>query len=233
MPKLYLLLSLAVAILFCGCDKQAKINNEKINLLSQKIIQLEQSQSKQMAVVQSELTSLAPMLDKINNTYFEKNRDDALFFHTNTLYLLVTVGKQIEAQLQTAAAERDAENALAFNYHTNQLTTLYLCTAQIEDAMNNQEGRIGDALTNQENRIQNAMSAQEKRIEDAVNAETQRSATTLNNALLQQIKLATTPDADAAARQAKLEADVAQIQHDLAALKTQLATTNRPASRLW
>src|SRR5271170_6131663 len=114
MQKICFLLSLAGAVLFCGCNKQAKINNQKIDVLNQKIIQLEQIQSKQMEALQLQLTSLAPMLDKMNNSYFEKNRDDALFFHTNTLYLLLTIGKQIEAQLQAADTEREAQNSQAY-----------------------------------------------------------------------------------------------------------------------
>src|ERR1700744_2776094 len=102
MQKKYLILTCLGASLFCGCDKQAKINSEKIQTLSQKIAEVEQVQSKQMAVIQSELASLAPTMDKMNNNYFEKNRDDALFFQTNTLFLLLTVGKQISAQLGVA-----------------------------------------------------------------------------------------------------------------------------------
>jgi hypothetical protein len=233
MQKTCPILLFAVAILFCGCDKQAKINNEKINLLSQKIVQLEQSQARQMAVIQSELTALAPKMERIDSSYFEKNRDDALFFHTNTLFLLLTVGKQIEAQLQTAAAEREVQNALAFSYHTNQLGTLYLCTAQIEDAMNSQESRIGNALTNQENWIHDEMAEQEKRIEENIIAASRQSSAALNDALSNQIKQVAVPDADETARRAKTEADIAQIQRDLAAIKLRLTATNPPASKFW
>src|ERR1700733_4969241 len=120
MQKTYLLLSLTAVVLFCGCNKHAKLNSAKIDILSQKIIQLEQSQSKQTAVIQSQLTSLAPMLDKMNNYYFEKSHDDAFFYHTNTLFLLLTVGQKIESQLQVADTERAAQNSLANFYHTNQ-----------------------------------------------------------------------------------------------------------------
>src|SRR5277367_31588 len=169
MQRTYLLLSLAGTVLLCGCDKQAKINSQKIDILSQKIIQLEQTQFQQMAVLQSELTSLAPMLDKMNNSYFEKNRDDALFFHTNTLYLLLTIGRQIETQLQLADTERETESLLTYGYHTNQLDTMYLCTAQIESAM----------------------AGQESNIEENINAETRL----VSDVLLKQIKLSAT-DAD-------------------------------------
>jgi hypothetical protein len=217
MQKKYLLLSCFGAVLFCGCNQQARINNEKIQTLSQKIAELEQAQSKQMAVIQSELTSLAPTMNKMNNTYFEKNRDDALFFHTNTLYLLLTVGKQISAQLGVADTERIAQNSLAYSYHTNELTTLYLCTAQIEDAMNSQLSQIQASLT-----------AQEKRIEDNINASTTQANTTLSDALLKQIKLSATPSAEETARQAKMAADLAQLQRDLAAIKTKLDALTAP-----
>lgn len=211
MQKKYLLLSCLGAILFCGCDKQAKINSEKIQALSQKIGELESVQSKQLAVIQSELNSLAPTMDKMNNTYFEKNRDDALFFHTNTLFLLLTVGKQISAQLGVADTERQTQNSLAYSYHTNQLSTLYLCTAQIEDV-----------LSTQQSQLQAAMTALESRIEDNINNETKQANAALSDALVKQIKLSTTPSADEIARQTKMAADVAQLQRDLAAIKSRL-----------
>jgi hypothetical protein len=208
MQKIYLLLSLTAAALLCGCNKQAKINSEKIDVLSQKIVQLEQSQSKQMAAIQSELTSLAPMLDKMNDSYFEKNHEDAYFYHTNTLYLLLTVGKKIQAQLQTSDTEREAQNSLAYNYHTNQLGAMYLCTAQIEDAM----------------------AGQESRIEDNVNAETRQIGATLGDALLKQIKLSA-PDEVEITRRKEMEAEVAQIQRDIDTIKARLGITNQSAAR--
>jgi hypothetical protein len=206
MRKTYFMLSLAVVICFCGCGKQNKINGQKIDLLQQKIVQLEQSQAQQTAELQAQLNSLAPMMDKINGSYFEKNRDDALFFHTNTLYLLVTVAKQIEAQLQTADTERVAQNSLAYSYHTNELTTMYLCAAQIEQEMNDQETRI----------------------ENNINAEAARLSAAANNALLQQIKLSSAPDADEIARRKELTVEIAQIQSDLNSIKVRLAIANQP-----
>jgi hypothetical protein len=206
MKKKYLLVSLAGAALLCGCNKQAKINSQKIDILQQKIVQLEQSQSKQMAEIQSELTSLAPMLDKMNDSYFEKNHEDAYFYHTNTLYLLLTIGKKIQAQLQTSDIEREAQNSLAYNYHTNQLSAIYLCTAQIEDAM----------------------ASQESRIEDNVNAQTRQIGVTLGDAVLKQIKLSALDEAEIARRN-EMETEVAQIQRDVDMIKTRLGITNQPA----
>ena len=208
MQKTCLLLSLTGAVLFCGCDKQAKLNSAKIDILSQKIIQLEQSQSKQMAAIQSQLISLAPMLDKMNNYYFEKNHDDAFFYHTNTLYLLLTVGQKIESQLQVADAGREAQNSLAYSYHTNQAATMYLCTAQIEDTM----------------------AGQESRIEDNVNAETRQIGATLGDALLKQIKLSA-PDEVEITRRKEMETEVAQIQRDIDTIKARLGITNQPTAR--
>jgi hypothetical protein len=201
------LLSLAGAALLCGCDKQTKINTEKIEVLSQKIVQLQQSQAQQLAAIQSQLTLLAPMLEKTNDYYFSKSHEDAFFYHTNTLFLLLTMDRKIEAQLQVADTEREAENSLAYYYHTNQTDTMYFCIAQIEDAM----------------------VSQEKRIEDAVNAETRRVGTNVGDALLKQIKLSA-PDEAETARQMEMTAEVAQIKRDIDAIKTRLGITNPPAA---
>jgi outer membrane murein-binding lipoprotein Lpp len=202
MKKIYLLALFVGAVLFCGCNKQAKINSQKIDILQQKIVQLEQSQSKQMAEIQSELTSLAPMLDKMNDTYFEKNHEDAYFYHTNTLYLLLTIGKKIQAQLQTSDTEREAQNSLAYNYHTNQLAAIYLCTAQIEDAL----------------------ASQESRIEDNVNAQTRQMGATLSDTLQKQI-------ASYQVEIAAQKAAIAQIQRDVDMIKARLGITNQPVAR--
>jgi outer membrane murein-binding lipoprotein Lpp len=200
MQKTCLLFGLV--ILLCGCNKQEKINSQKIDVLTQRIAQLEQKQSKQMELLQAELTSLAPELNRVNSSYFEKNRDDALFFHTNTLFLLLTIGKQIENQLQLAATERDSQNSLAYTYHTNQLGTMYLCTAQVEDAMTDQQ----------------------KAIEDMVNAETRQ----VGDDLQKQIRLSTAPDPAETARRQQMETAIAQIQRDLAAIKNRLEASNQP-----
>jgi len=173
------------------------------------MLQLQEAQARQMAVFQTQLTSLAPMLDKMNNFYFEKNHDDELFYHTNTLYLLLMVEKKIEAQLQIADTARAADSALAYSYHTNEMDMTYSSAAQIQDAM----------------------VTQEKRIEDNVNAMTSQSAASLSDELSKQIKLSA-PDATEAARIKEMAADMAQIKSDLEALKVQLGRmTNLPAVR--
>ena len=175
-------------MLLCGCDKQTKINSAKIDLLSRNIIQYEQIQSKQMAVVQSQLTSLAPMLDKMNDFYFEKSHDEAFFFHTNTLYLLLTVDQKIESHLQLADTERQSQSAQTYSYYTNQMGVLFA--------------------------VQDALSNQETNIENKVNAETLR----LDGELLQQIKLAAPDATELARRQqlaadaAEIKRVLAQIE---------------------
>jgi hypothetical protein len=200
MKKNYFFVALAVAILLGGCSKQNKLNGEKIEVLSQRIVQLEAIQAKQGAEIQTQLNSLAPMLDKMNSAYFAKDREDAFFYHTNTLYLLLTVGRKISSQLEIADMERATESSLAFHYHTNETDTMFFCTAQIQDAL----------------------ATQEKRIEDNVNAETRRVGATLADALDKQIKL----DETETASRTQMAADLAQIRRDLEQIKARLAITN-------
>jgi hypothetical protein len=75
------------------------------------------------------------------------------------------------------------------------------------------------------------MTGQESRIEDNINAETRRVSMALNDALLTQIKLSSAPDAAEIARRKVMEAEVAQIQLDLDAIKARLAITSQPATR--
>lgn len=212
MQNKILLPALTGVVLLCGCDRQTKLNTEKIEILSQRMVQLQEAQARQMAVFQTQLTQLAPMMDKMNNIYFEKTHDDALFFHTNTLFLILTVDKKIESQLQIADTGRAADSALAFSYHTNDVDMMHLYAAQIQDTM----------------------AAQEKRIEDnaeTINAETRQVNTNLSDELLKQIKLSA-PDAAEAARLNEMAADIAQIKSDLDAIKAQLGQmTNLPAAR--
>lgn len=162
-----------------------------------------------MAGIQTQLTLLAPMLEKINNFYFEKARDDALNYHTNTLYLILAVDKNIESELQVADKEREAESSLAYAYHTNEMDLLHFYAVQLQDGILSQESQI----------------------EDKVNAETKRVGAELGDTLTKQIKLAA-PDEAETARRRQLEADVAQIKHDLARIEAQLAqTTNQPAAQ--
>ena len=194
------MLLLTATAFLCGCDKQAKINSAKIDILTRNLLQFEQTQAKQAAVVQAQLTALEPMLDKMNDYYFEKNHDEAFFFHTNTLYLVLAVDKKIEAQLQVAETDRAAQNAQAYGYFTNQMGTLFA--------------------------IQDALAGQEGRITDKVNAETKQASAAATDALMNQIKLLV-PDADEIARRKELAADVAEIKRELGQIKAQLAPANK------
>lgn len=196
--------ALAGAALLCGCDRQTQVNTQKIDVLTQKIFILEQAQAKQLAAIQSQLASLPALLDRTENSYFTKGQDKALFYHTNTLYLLLAIDKKIQTQLQQAATAREAANAQAYYYHTNENDTAYFCAAQIADAL----------------------TAQEKKIEDNVNAEIKR----VNDELAKQIKLAA-PDKAEAAKRAEMEAKLAQIQRDLDEIKTRMGITNPPATQ--
>ena len=196
----YLLLPLAGMILLCGCNKQTRLNTEKL-------IELQQKQAAQIATLQTQLTSLAPMLVRMNSSYFEKSHEDAFFFHTNTLYLLLTVGQKIQSQLQVADSERQAEHALAYSYHTNELRTMYLTIAQIEDDLSNQESRITDKI----------------------NAETRKVGLAVNDDLRKQMQLLVPDESEATQRQA-MAADIAQLKRDLALIKLRLGITNPPAA---
>jgi len=208
MKHSYLLLALAGTVLFSGCDKQTRLNTEKISLLSQKLMLLQQNQTTQLATIKSQLTSLAPLLDKVNNYYFEKTHEDAIFFHTNTLFLTLTVGRQIEARLAAAETDRQAGQSLLYAYHTNQIHTMYLCNALLEEAM----------------------TAQETRLEDKLHNDTRQMIAALNTDLQQQIKQLTPDPAELARRQA-MAADLAQIKRDLATITLRLSHTNPPAAQ--
>jgi hypothetical protein len=201
-PRFCLLL--IVAGFLCGCNKQAKINSQKIDTLSQRITQLEQNQAKQMQILQAELNELAPELNRVNSAYFEKDRDAALFFHTNTLYLLLTIGKQIESQLQLADSEREAQNGLNYAYHTNELGALYICTAQLSQALVDQQ----------------------KAIVDSVNAETRNAIASSQDAVIAQIKAATAPDPAAAVWRQNMQAELAQLEGKVNALNARLQTNS-------
>lgn len=207
MKKIYVLLPLAGAAFLSGCDKQTQVNTEKIQALSQKIIQLQQNQAKDLAALQSQLASLPPMLDKMDSYYYAKGHDDALFYHTNALHLMLMLQKKTEAQFQDAATERETANSLAYYYHTNQTDTMFFCASQIEDAM----------------------AGQEKRIEDTVNAETRRVGAGVADELRQQIKLSA-PDKEEIVRQKEMENKVAEIQRDLELIKARLEITNPPTA---
>jgi hypothetical protein len=201
MKNIYALFLVTGAAFLGGCDKQTQVNTEKIQALSQKIIQLQQNQAKELAALQSQLASLPPMLDKMDSYYYAKGHDDALFYHTNSLQLLLAVDRKISAEFRDASTERETANSLAYYYHTNQTDTMFFCAAQVEDTI----------------------AGQEKRIEDTVNAETRR----VGGDVQQQVKTLA-PDKAEIARQTEMEADIVQIKRDLEVIKARLGITNSP-----
>ena len=190
---------LAAGLLLCGCNQQTKLNTAKIAELSRNLAQFQQGQNKQLADIQAQLTALAPTLDKMNDFYFERSHDQAFFFHTNTLYLILSVDKNIESQLQVANTERAKQNQQVDAYYTNQLGTLYLCTALIQDSLTNSEIRTIES----------------------VNAETRRVAGNLSMELQKQIIQSAT-DPAGVARQKEILAEVADIRNDLEQIKAKL-----------
>ena len=195
------------AALLCGCDNQTKLNTEKIAALSQRLVVLQEVQSRQLATLQSELTALAPMLEQTNSYLFEKSHADAFFYHTNTLYLLLLVDNKIESELQVAAIERAADKVKAFEYHTNEVETLRLFAAQSQASLAGEENRLATNII----------------------AETTRTVVDQGNELLEQIKLLA-PDSTETARREQLAADVAQMKRDLDQIKSHFGMTNPPSA---
>ena len=177
-------------------------------MLSQKLLLLQEFQTKQLTALQSQLASLEPKLDKMNGSYFEKSHEDAIFFHTNTLYLLLLVDRKIEAELQTAETERQAEQALTGAYQTNLVDLMILGNTQIENT-----------ITGQGNRLETNI--------NGVNAETRRVSAALSDELVKQIRLLA-PDAAELTQRRQMAADLAQIKSELSQIKAQLANTNSP-----
>jgi len=206
MQNIFILLPLAGALLLCGCGRQEKINAEKIDELTQKLAALQQIQSNQLAGIHSQINAIAPTMDKLSDSYFEKTHEDAIFFHTNTLYLLLLVDQKIESELQTAAAARKVDQDLAYNFHTNQVAATYLCATQMVAAIGEQ-GNL---------------------IQTNINAQTKQMIAILRDDLLEHIK-PPAPDAAETARRQQMAADMAQLKSDLAVIKSRLGATNAPA----
>jgi hypothetical protein len=200
MKRIQFLFALVVAVILCGCDKQMQVNTQKIDVLTQKMFTVQQNQSRQMADIQAQLTALSARLDKTGADYFIKSQDKALFYHTNTLYFLLTIDKKIQSELQLAEAARDSANSRAFFYHTNMIDTVYFCTSQMADGM----------------------AAQEKRMEDSVKDASGQLGKTLGEELARQKQISTADKAEMIKRLDSLETKLTQIQHDLDQLKARL-----------
>ena len=208
MNKKCLLLLIAGATLLGGCDKQTQTNTEKIQALTQKIMLLQQNQAKQLAAMEMQLAALPPTIEKIASAFSTKNHEEALFFHTNLVFLVLAMDKKIQAQFQNAESERETDNSLAYYYHTNQVDTMFFCVGQIEDAMASQEARI----------------------KNSINAETEQANRDLGDALVKQIKLSAADKAQAA-QLAQVETRLMQIQSELNQIQFRLGITNQTAAR--
>lgn len=211
MPKILFPAALVAVALLCGCDKQTQVKTEKIDVLTQKMFILQQSQARQLEAIQSQLAALQTRLEKTSKAesdYFVQSQDRALFYHTNTLYFLLTVDKKIQGQFDLATAARDDAKTRALFYHTNLLDTVYFCTSQVADGM----------------------AAQEKRIEDNLNAQSTLMFKSLGEQLADQAKTAAADKAEAAKQIASLETKLVQMQRDLDQLKAQLGNLNKPVA---
>lgn len=206
--KTFLLLSLAGLVLVCGCDRQTRANTERIEALSRQLIQLQRAQAQQLAVFQTQLNALAPALAQTNSYFYTKSYENSLFFHTNTLYLLLNISKSIQAQLNAADSDRMAEHLLERQNQTNLMDRVFFSAAQITTALADRT----------------------KQLQDEFNAEIRRMNANLGAGLTNQIR-SLVPDKAELARRARLEADLAQLQRDLDAIKARLGIPNTPASQ--
>ncbi len=204
MQKAWIFLALAGLVVVCVGYQQTRTNTKKIEALSQKIVLLQQSQATQLQTVQSQLTSIAPMLTQTNSYYFAKSYEKALFFHTNTLYLLLTIGEKIDDQLEILDKERQAEAAVLDRRHSYLTNEIIFSTAEIK----------------------NEMAGLEQRIQEAINLETKQIGTSLGDLNGAQTK-ASAMAKDTIAQQVKMEAALTQIQRDLNLLKARLGFTNQ------
>jgi hypothetical protein len=193
---------------FCGCEKQSKINGDKLDSLADRLAREEQVSSNKMLFLQGQLALLGPQLDKEAGDYFAKNHEAALFFHTNTLFLLVTIDKHIESQLQATETELAAQARTLYRDHTNELGTLLLSVAHIEETVQGQLNQL----------------------EEKINAESARLHAATSNALMQEIKLPPATTADELAWRKQIQGELASLRHELETIKARFnpATTNLP-----
>jgi hypothetical protein len=207
MQKKFILAALAGLALVCGCNKDIRSNTEKIDALTQKMFVLQQKQAQQLANVQKLLASLPVQLDETQLEYFVKGQEKALFYQTNVLFLLVTVDKRIQSQLQEAADARAAASKTAHDYHTNETELTLYSAAQI----------IG------------ALTEQEQRIMAKVQTDIQQSTASVGNLLTNQIRQLAA-DKSVENQLKSIAASLAQLQRDLEQIKTRMAATTNSAA---
>lgn len=207
MQKIYLLIALAVLALACGCDKENKTRIQNIDALTQKLIAQQQEQARQLADVRAQLAALPVQMDKTQFDYFLRSQEKALFYQTNALYLLLAVDKNIQAQFQLAAEAREAATHQAYLFHTNET----------------------DLAVYQTTRLISALADHDKIILEGVSTEIRRANAALAESVTNQVRQLAADKSDATRLQA-IEADLAQMQRDLAQLKSRLGIADGPAA---
>lgn len=196
---------LAGAVLaFVGCDNQTKLTMEQIAEQTRKLTVLQENQAKQIAQLQAQLAELGPRLDNMNSAYFEKSYTDAFFFHTNTLYLLLAVDRQIESALKAVETKQQTEHDLAYFYHTNLLASLRDYQVETKAAFLDQTKQLATNIINDSHQIAAALAEQVQGL---------------------------APDEKELARRQQLVDDLLQIKADLAQIKARFAITNLPAAK--
>jgi hypothetical protein len=140
--KMLLILLAGTALISSGCNKELKQTTGKIAEQTQVLTALQEKQAQQISLLQTQLVALGPMLDEMSSARFQKSYADALFFHTNTLFLLLAVDRQIEAELKAAEARQQTEHDLVYSYHTNQLSLLQTNDVQFKEALLAQQSQL-------------------------------------------------------------------------------------------
>ena len=239
MQKCRLSFALALVALLCGCNKQTEVNTRKIDVLTQKMFILQQAQSKQLSIIQSQLASLPALQDKTDRRYYQALADKALFYHTNDLYFMLLMDQRIQSQFQTVTKDRKESDALAYYYHTNQTDAVYYCAGQIAKAVNTQEKNLAASLAKLQTQIAANTRQLEAQMAAATTATRNQMSDQVSNQLSRQLKplapqitVVAAQTRKLAAKQQELEARLTQIQRDLAFIKARLqatATSNSPA----
>jgi hypothetical protein len=200
--NLSLILPAAAVLAFAGCDQQTKLTVEQVAEQTRKLTVLQENQARQVAQLQAQLTELGPRFDKMNSAYFEKSYTDAFFFHTNTLYLILAVDRQIESALKAVENKQQAEQNRTYVYHTNLLALMQDSRAETIAAVLEQQAKLETNVVKESRQIASG--------------------------LMRQIQTLA-PDADELAWRKQLAADLRQIKSELALVKAALAPAGPPA----
>ena len=106
------LASITAAALLCGCDNQTKSDTAKIEALAHKIDVVYSNSillfSNQMDLA-SEIISVKRDMGQMNYYYFTNSHQDALFYYTNTMHVLLLLDKKLDLQFKVAEAQSQAD----------------------------------------------------------------------------------------------------------------------------